>query len=261
VETSHMILAAFMVSGFAVASVYAAGMLRGRRDRYHRVGLLLPLVIATAITPAQIVVGDLAARYVADHQPVKLAAMEGIEHAEPGAGENLGGLVINGQLRYAITIPHGLALLATGDPNATIRGLDSVPVQDQPEAVNLIHLAFDTMVGLGFLLLGLGAWLLTSWVRRRRAPASVWFLRGALLAGPAAVVAMECGWIVTEVGRQPWIVYGVLRTAAAVNPAPGLVVGLFVLIAIYAVLTVVTIAVLRHLARTPQPATTMPEAG
>jgi cytochrome bd ubiquinol oxidase subunit I len=261
VETSHMILAAFMVSGFAVASVYAAGMLRGRRDRYHRVGLLLPLVIATAITPAQIVVGDLAARYVADHQPVKLAAMEGIEHSEPGAGENLGGLVINGQLRYAITIPHGLALLAKGDPNATIRGLDSVPAQDQPEAVNLIHLAFDTMVGLGFLLLGLGAWLLTGWVRRRRAPASVWFLRGALLAGPAAVVAMECGWIVTEVGRQPWIVYGVLRTAAAVNPAPGLVVGLFVLIAIYAVLTVVTVAVLRHLARTPQPATTVPGTG
>jgi cytochrome bd ubiquinol oxidase subunit I len=116
-------------------------------------------------------------------------------------------------------------------------------------------------VGLGFLLLGLGAWLLTSWVRRRRAPASVWVLRGALLAGPAAVVAMECGWIVTEVGRQPWIVYGVLRTAAAVNPAPGLVVGLFVLIAIYAVLTLVTIAVLRHLARTPQPAATMPDTG
>ncbi len=252
VETSHMILAAFMVSGFAVASVYAVAMIRGRRDRYHRLGLLLPLIIATAITPAQIVVGDLAARYVADHQPVKLAAMEGIEHAEPGAAEHLGGVVIDGQLRYSINIPHGLALLAKGDANATVNGLDSVPAQDRPQAVNLIHLAFDAMVGIGFLLLGLGAWMLVSWMRRRRAPTSLWFLRGAAIAGPAAMIAMESGWVVTEVGRQPWIVYGVLRTADAVNPAPGLGYGLLALIVVYTVLTVVTIAVLRRLARSPQ---------
>jgi len=259
VETSHMILAAFMVSGFAVASVYAAAMIRGRRDRYHRIGLLLPLIVATAITPAQIVVGDLAARYVADHQPLKLAAMEGVGHAEPGAAEHFGGVVVDGQLRYSINIPHGLALLAKGDPNATVAGLDSAPPKNRPEAVNLIHLAFDTMVGIGFLLLGLGAWLLFSWARWRRVPGSIWFLRGAVIAGPAAVIAMECGWVVTEVGRQPWIVYGVLRTSAAVNRAPGLGYGLLALIVIYGGLTAVTIAVLRRLARFPH-VTAAPQA-
>ncbi len=103
------------------------------------------------------------------------------------------------------------------------------------------------MVGIGFLLLGLGAWLLVSYLRRRGPPSSIWFLRGALVAGPAATLAMECGWIVTEVGRQPWIVYRVMRTADAVNPAPGLVFGLVALVAIYGVLTVVTVAVLRRM--------------
>ena len=249
VQTSHMILAAFMVTGFVIASVYAVAMLRGRRDRYHKVGLLLPLIIATAITPAQIVVGDIAAREVADHQPVKLAAMEGLAHTEAGAGEHIGGIYINGELRYAIVLPHVLAFLAKGDINASVQGLDTVPPRDRPEAVTLIHLAFNVMVGIGFLLLGLGAWLIVAWVRHRRAPVSRWFLRAAIVAGPAAVVAMESGWIVTEVGRQPWIVYEVLRTADAVNPAPGLYWGLVALVIVYAVLTSVTVFVLRRLAR------------
>jgi cytochrome bd ubiquinol oxidase subunit I len=247
VETTHMILAAFMVTGFAVASVYAVGMLRGRRDRYHRLGLLLPLAIACALTPPQIVVGDLAARYVADRQPVKLAAMEGLQHTETGAAEHIGGIVIDGELRYSINIPHGLSLLATGDPNSTIAGLDSVPPQDRPQVVTLVHLAFNAMVGIGFLLLAVGGWLLASWLRRRGPPESPWFLRAVVVAGPAAAVAMECGWIVTEVGRQPWIVYRVMRVADAVNSAPGLVYGLFVLIAVYSLLTVVTVGILRRM--------------
>ena len=252
VQTAHMILAAFMVTGFAIAAVYAVALLRGRNDRYHRVGLLLPLAVAAALTPAQIIVGDIAAREVADRQPVKLAAMEGIAHAEAGAGEHIGGVFINGSLQYALVIPHALAFLAKGDVNATVTGLDSVPAQDRPEAVTLIHLAFDTMVGIGFLLLGLGAWLLGSWLRRRRAPPSRWFLRGAVIAGPLSVVAMECGWVTTEVGRQPWIVYQVMRVSDAVNPAPGLYWGLVALVIVYAVLTTVTITVLRRMARTPE---------
>jgi cytochrome d ubiquinol oxidase subunit I len=181
--------------------------------------------------------------------------MEGLTHGEAGAGEHIGGVVINGQLRFAITVPHMLAYLAKGDSSATVAGLDSVPPEDQPQAVNLIHLSFDVMVGIGFLLLGLGAWLLASWWRRRRLPASTWFLRGVLVAGPAAAVAMECGWIVTEVGRQPWIVYNVMRTADAVNPAPGLPVGLVALVAVYSVLTGVTVFVLRRLAGSPDTAT------
>ena len=247
VETIHMILAAFMVTGFLVASVYAAGRLRGRSDRYHRVGLILPLIVATMITPAQIVVGDIAAREVADNQPIKLAAMEGIGATEVGAGEHIGGIFINGQLQFAIVLPHVLAFLAKGDPIATVVGLDSVPPADRPEAVTLIHLAFDTMVGIGFLLLGLGVWMLVRWIRRRGPPTSRWFLRAALVAGPGAVVAMECGWITTEVGRQPWIVYNVMRTSDAVNPAPGLYWGLVVLLIVYSMLTAVTLFVLRRI--------------
>jgi cytochrome bd ubiquinol oxidase subunit I len=249
VQTGHMILAAFMVAGFAVAAVYAVAMLRGKRDRYHRVGLLLPLIIATMLTPPQIVVGDIAAREVAENQPVKLAAMEGLAHAEAGAGEHIGGIYINDELRYAIVLPHVLAFLAKGDANATVAGLDAAPANDRPQAVTLIHLAFDLMVAIGFLLLGLGLWLGVSGLRLRRAPASKSFLRAVVVAGPAAAVAMECGWIVTEVGRQPWIVYQVMRTEDAVNPAPGLYWGLVALVILYSVLTVVTISVLRALSR------------
>jgi cytochrome d ubiquinol oxidase subunit I len=249
VETAHMILAAYMVTGFLVASVYAYAILRGRTDRYHRLGLFLPLVFASALTLPQIVVGDLAARYVAERQPVKLAAMEGLQHPERGAAEHLGGFMVDGQLRYSIPIPHALALLAKGDPNATIAGLDSVPPQDRPQAVTLIHLSFDAMVGTGFYLLAVGGWLLVGWLRRRGPPASRWFLRAVVLAGPAATLAMEAGWIVTEVGRQPWIVYHIMRVAEAVNPAPGLAYGLVVLVTIYSVLSVVTVLVLRRIAR------------
>jgi cytochrome d ubiquinol oxidase subunit I len=140
-----------------------------------------------------------------------------------------------------------LAFLAKGDPNATVAGLDSVPAADRPEAVTLIHLSFDTMVGIGFLLLGLGIWMLVRWIRRRGPPTSRWFLRAALVAGPGAVVAMECGWITTEVGRQPWIVYNVMRTSDAVNTAPGLYWGLVVLLIVYTGLTAVTLFVLSRI--------------
>jgi cytochrome d ubiquinol oxidase subunit I len=261
VQTGHMILAAFMVTGFAVAAVYAVAMLRGKRGRYHRVGLLLALIIATALTPPQIVVGDIAAREVAENQPVKLAAMEGLAHTEAGAGEHIGGIYINDELRYAIVLPHVLAFLAKGDANASVAGLDSVPPNDRPQAVTLIHLAFNLMVAIGFLLLGLGLWLGVSGLRRRRVPASTWFLRAVVVAGPAAAVAMECGWIVTEVGRQPWIVYQVMRTEDAVNPAPGLYWGLVALVIVYSVLTVVTISVLRALSRRGDAVTSPQEAG
>jgi cytochrome bd ubiquinol oxidase subunit I len=249
-QTVHMILAAFMVAGFLVASVYAMAMLRGRRDRYHRLGFLLAFVLAAAITPAQIVVGDWAGHFVATKQPVKLAAMEGILHTQRGAPLHLGGIYVDGEMRYAVEIPFGLSLLAHWDPHAEIVGLDSVPPDQRPD-VNIVHTAFDLMVLSGFAMLGLGLWFALAWRKRRDLPRSKWFLRGAVLAGPAAVVALECGWIVTEVGRQPWIVYGILRTSDAVSAAPGLRYGLYALVVIYAVLTVAAVYVLRRLARAP----------
>ncbi|MEX5258416.1 cytochrome ubiquinol oxidase subunit I [Kocuria arenosa] len=252
-QTVHMILAAFMVAGFGMASVYAVAMLRGRRDRYHRLGFLVPFAVAAVITPVQIGVGDWAAHFVADNQPVKLAAMEGIFETTEGAPLHLGGVVVDGEMRYALEVPHGLSLLAHFDPNAEVMGLNDVPEDERPP-VNVVHLAFQAMVGCGFALLGLSLWLAVSWKRRRGPPESVWFWRAAALSGLLAVLALEAGWVVTEVGRQPWIVLGLLRTSEAVNPAPGLVYGFVLVAVVYAVLTVATVYVLRRLARgTPVP--------
>ncbi|MCU1547837.1 MAG: cytochrome ubiquinol oxidase subunit [Arthrobacter sp.] len=247
-QTVHMILAAFMVAGFGMASVYAIALLRGRRDRYHTLGFLIPFAVAAAITPVQIGVGDWAAHFVAVNQPVKLAAMEGIFETQRGAPLHVGGIVIDGEMQYAVEIPYGLSLLAHFDPNAAIMGLNEVP-EDQRPPVNLVHLAFQAMVGAGFGLLALSVWLAIAWKRHKALPRSPWFLRAASGSGILAVLALEAGWVVTEVGRQPWIVYGVMRTSEAVNPAPGLLYGFLLVAVVYALLTVATIYVLRRLAR------------
>ncbi|MFC4121868.1 cytochrome ubiquinol oxidase subunit I [Nonomuraea zeae] len=247
-QTVHMILAAFMVAGFTMASVYAVAMLRGRRDRYHRLGLLLPLTVAAIVTPVQIGVGDWSAHFVAENQPVKLAAMEGVFETARGVPLHLGGIAIDGQLRYALEIPNGLSLLAHWNPNAEITGLNETPPADRPP-VNIVHWAFQIMVGLAFALLVLAVWLAVAWKRGRDLPHSPWFLRAAAVSGVAAVLALEAGWVVTEVGRQPWIVYGVQRTAQAVNPAPGLVYGFILVTVVYVVLTIAIVYVLRRLAR------------
>jgi cytochrome d ubiquinol oxidase subunit I len=249
-QTVHMILAAFMVAGFLMASVYAVGMLRGRRDRYHRIGFLLPFTVAAVITPVQIGVGDWAAHFVADRQEVKFAAMEGLYATERAAPLHLGGVYSDDELRYAIPIPYALSILAHWDPQAVVRGLEEVPADERPP-VNVVHWAFQLMVAAGFGLLGLGLWAALAWWRRRDLPRSRWFLWGGALSGVAAVVAMEAGWVTTEVGRQPWIAYGVMRTAEAVNPAPGLRIGFFAVLGVYAVLTVATVYVLRRLAGRP----------
>jgi cytochrome d ubiquinol oxidase subunit I len=254
-QVVHMLLAAYMVTGFTIASVYAIGMLRGRRDHYHRAGLLIPLTAAAILTPVQIGVGDWIANTVADNQPAKLAAMEAQYETKAGAGLSLGGIYRDDELHYAVEIPYALSLLIHHDPNGVVQGLEEFPVDQRPP-VNVVHLAYNAMVGLGTALLLLSAWLGWSWWRRRRIPHTPWFLRAVAVSGIAAVVAMEAGWITTEVGRQPWIVYGIMRTADAVSPAAGLFYGLYAVIAIYLVLTGLTVYVLRRLARrhdTPAP--------
>jgi cytochrome bd ubiquinol oxidase subunit I len=244
----HMLIAAYMVTGYLVASVYAVGMLRGRRDRYQRFGLLIPLTFATVATPIQLLVGDWIATTVAENQPVKLAAMEGLFDTGRGVPLSVGGIFLNDRLQWALEIPWGLSLLVTHDPNGEVIGLQSVPPDLRPP-VNVVHLAYNTMVGMGSALMLLALWLGWTWWRKHRIPGSPWFLRATAVSGVAAVVAMETGWITTEVGRQPFIVYGILRTADAVSPAPGIALGFFAVAAIYAVLTVLTVIVLRRLAR------------
>jgi cytochrome d ubiquinol oxidase subunit I len=246
-ETTHMILAALMVTGFGVASVYAVAILRGKNDRYHRLGLLVPLAGASILTPVQIGVGDWAARMVATYQPTKLAAMEGLSKTTRGAPEALGGYYSGGTLHDAIKIPDGLSLLTHFNPHSVIQGLDAVPLDDRPSLVTVVHLSFDSMVGIGFGLLLLGAWLAWAWWRHHDHPKSKWFLRAVAVSGLAATLAMELGWVTTEVGRQPWIVYKVLRVSNAVNPEHGIQYGFYTIVFIYVVLTLIVIGVLRRM--------------
>jgi cytochrome d ubiquinol oxidase subunit I len=247
-QTTHMILAAFMVTGFVIASVYAVALLRGCRDRYHRLGFLVPFTAAAIISPVQIAVGDYAARFLATYQPTKLAAIEGVYHTGSRIPLTVGGIPVGEQLRYGLEIPDGLSLLVGYSPNTVITGLDRVPVADRPP-VGIVHLSFDGMVGVGVALLLMGLWLGVSWWRRRDLPRSRWFLRVASVTGIAACCALEAGWVTTEVGRQPWIVWGQMRTADAVNPAPGLVTGLVAVLAVYVVMTIGTVYVLRRMVR------------
>jgi cytochrome bd ubiquinol oxidase subunit I len=251
-EMIHMYLAAFLVAGFVTASVYAVAWLRGRRDRYVRVAMAVPLVVAAIAAPAQVVVGDWAAREVAENQPPKLAAFEGLGRTEKGAPIHIGGWYDEdrGEVRYGIPVPRLLSLLAFHDPDATVQGLDRVPSNDRPP-VNVVRLAFATMVAIGTLMAVFGVALLVVWWRRRALPQGRWFLWTVVALGPLSVVALIAGWVTTEVGRQPWVVYGHMRTENAVTGADSIPLGYAALVVIYVALAAATVWLLRRLARAP----------
>ena len=250
-ELTHMYFAGYIVTGFVVAAVYAWGWLKGRRGRYERVALAVPLTIAALAAPVQLVIGDWIARRVTDDQPIKLAALEGPGPTTKGAALHILGWYEDGEVKYGISIPDGLSLLAKHNPNATIQGLESVPEQDRPSAINLVRFAFQTMVGIGTLMAALGVLHLITWYRRRRFVESRWFLWGVVAVGPLSVVALIAGWVTTEVGRQPWVVYDVMRTPDAVTGAGGIPVGYATLVIVYAALGVAVAWILRRLALKP----------
>jgi cytochrome bd ubiquinol oxidase subunit I len=254
-ELIHMYLAGYIVAGFIVAGVYAYAHLKGRRDRYHRTGLVVALSFASLAAPAQVIVGDWAGGQVAKAQPVKLATLEGLYRTQEGAPFTIGGFYdeATGEVKWGIEIPKLLSLLAHHDPNATVVGLDSVPPGDRPP-INIVRFAFQTMVAIGTGLALLGTLFIVTWFRRRRLPRSPWFFRAVMVAGPLAFVALIAGWVTTEVGRQPWIVYEVFRTEQAVTAADGLEIGYAFLLCVYAGLGAAVVWLLRRLARQP-PAT------
>jgi cytochrome bd ubiquinol oxidase subunit I len=219
------------------------GLLRGRRDRYHRLGLAIPFSLAAVATPLQVMMGDIIARFIAHNQPVKFAAMEFVARTTRHAPEYVGGILLNGRVYFGAAIPSLDSILAGFSPHTRVIGWDSVPPDRRPPLPTLIHLSFDLMVGLGFLLLALAAWQGWWWWFHRRLLLTPWFLVPAALSGVAAVAAMEAGWTVTEVGRQPWIVYRVMLTSSAVTPASGVVVTLAVILVLYAIMTMVSIGV------------------
>jgi cytochrome d ubiquinol oxidase subunit I len=240
-EVPHMILAAYLVTGFVFAGVYAVGLLRGRRDRYHRLGFQIPFTIAGVAAPLQVGIGDFAARKVSQQQPVKFAAMELVPHTGRGVTEWIGGIWWHGQVYFGVGIPKVDSILAGFDPNYQVVGWDSVPADQRPPLANLLHLSFDLMVGVGVALMALAAWQGWYWYFHRRLLLTRWFLVPAAVSGLAAVAAMEAGWVVTEVGRQPWVVYRVQLTSDAVTTASGVTATLTGIFIIYLIMTFVSI--------------------
>jgi cytochrome d ubiquinol oxidase subunit I len=251
-EFIHMYVAGFIVTGFLVAGAYAVYALRGRWGRYERTAFTVPMTAAAVAAPVQILVGDWAAREVAKDQPIKLAAMEGLGQTTKGAALHILGWYQNGEVIWGLGIPKLLSLLAFHNINATVQGLDTVPLEDQPP-VNVVRYSFQSMVFAGtFLALVAVVFLFLRWWLHRL-PASLWFYRAVVLCAPLSIVALLAGWITTEVGRQPWVVYGFMRTEQAVTGASGVPVGYGALAAVYLGLVIAVIWILLRLARSPMP--------
>jgi cytochrome bd-type quinol oxidase subunit 1 len=245
----HMWIAAYMVAGFSVAAVYAVGMLRGRRDRYHRLGFTLPFAFASVAAVVQPFVGHLLGGRLAETQPAKLAAFELATETTDGPSPlRIGGLLVDGVVKWSIDIPVLGSLMSHNSFSEPVQGLDTIPVEDHPP-VNMTHLAFQSMIGIGVLLM-LAAVLF--WVARWRGRDLLQnrlFLRFVTVSGVLAVIALEAGWIATEVGRQPWIVYGIMRTPEAAGENSGLWWLLGISTVVYGLMTIGATIVIRSMAR------------
>jgi cytochrome d ubiquinol oxidase subunit I len=254
-QALHMTVAAYAATGFAVAGIHAFLLLIDRQNAFHRRALSIALLVGAPAAVLQPISGDLSGRAVARYQPAKLAAMEAHFETSRRASLVIGGWpdTERGETRYAIRIPGGLSLLAFHDVDAEVQGLDRFPRADWPN-VPIVHAAFQLMVALGSFLAVVALWAGFLAVRRRDICGDARLLRALAIAGPMGFVAIEAGWTVTEVGRQPWIVYGVLRTAEAVTPMPGLVVPFLFFSLLYCFLGgMVAWLLYRQIIRSPRP--------
>ncbi|MFE2874323.1 cytochrome ubiquinol oxidase subunit I [Streptomyces roseus] len=248
-EYWHFVAGVVLTAGYVVAGVYAAGWLRGRRDHYHRLGFTVPFTVAAVLTPVQFVLGDSIARSVFHQQPMKFAATEMVWKTDTHVPEYVfGRLHPDGTVSGGIKIPQLDSILAGFSPDTRVTGLSSVPADDRPTATQatIAHWAFDIMVTIGSLLILLALWYGWCWLRRRDLPRSPWFFRCAAVAGAACLLTVECGWITTEVSRQPWIVYENMRVSEAVTDtrAPALWAMLALVMVVYALVFATFLAVL-----------------
>jgi cytochrome d ubiquinol oxidase subunit I len=239
-QTAHVLLSCYQATAFAMAGIHALVLLRHPGSAFHRKALSVALPLACLTALAQPLVGDFLAKHAAEAQPVKLAAMEGHFDTERGAPLRLGGLPDEetATTPYSLEIPRGLSILAFGDPDAEVKGLKEFPREDWPPVAK-VHVAFQLMVGAGSAMALLALVTLVLRWRRREWPVSRWMMRAWLLVSPLGVLAMEAGWLVTEWGRQPWIIHGVMRTSQAVTPVPHLAAPFWTFTLVYLFLGVV----------------------
>ena len=249
-QVLHMVIAAYAATGLAVAGIHAWKLLRGRSPELHRRALAIALILGAPAAVLQPFSGDLSSRMVAATQPVKFASLESVWETQRGAPLTIGGVPdeAHATTRWALEIPYGLSLLAYRDPHAEVKGLKAFPRSDWPP-VAVVHVAFQVMVGLGLSMAFVGLW--AGWVawRRRELTTQRRLLRALAVVAPFGFLATEAGWIVTEVGRQPWVVQGVMRTADAVTPMPGLVVPMTLFTILYLVLAAIVVRLILSMVR------------
>lgn len=246
-ETLHMTLGAFVATGFAVAGIHAFFLLRNRKSEFHRAAFLIGALLGGVSIPLQVLAGDLAARRVAELQPIKLAAMEAHYRTSTRAPFVIGGFPDSATqtTRFGIEIPGALSLLVGHDIDTEVPGLDRVPRDEWPN-VALVHASFDLMVACGIAMMMLALWFgIAAW-RRRALPDSPALLRAFVIATPLGFIAIEAGWMVTELGRQPWIIYGIMRTSEAVTNMPHLGVPFVTISLIYLLLSVIVVALMKR---------------
>ncbi|MEG8222797.1 cytochrome ubiquinol oxidase subunit I [Sphingomonas sp. HH69] len=250
----HTVLAAYLTTAFAVGGVGAWHLLKDRTNPGARTMFSMAMWMAAIVAPIQIFAGDMHGLNTLEHQPVKVMAMEGHYDSHPdGAPLILFGIPdsANKRVDYAVSIPKASSLILKHDLNAPMKGLDTVPEADQPP-VGIVFWAFRVMVGIGFAMLGLGLWsLIARW--RGKLHDWPWLHRAALVLGPSGFVAVLAGWIVTEVGRQPFTVYGLLRTAQSASPldAPAVAASLLAFVIVYFSVFGMGIWYLLHLMKKP----------
>lgn len=259
-EAIHMTLAGYAATAFAVAGVHAFLLQRDRDNLFHRRALAIAFVVGGITAVLQPISGDFNARYLAHHQPHKLAALEGQFKTEKAAPLRIGGLPDERtqETPYALAIPYALSLLAFHDPQAEVKGLEAWPKTDWPP-VAVVHIAFQIMVGCGTAMAAISLLAaLLAWFGRRRTgrwklPDNRWFLRTLVLAAPLGFIAIEAGWTVTEVGRQPYIIQGIMRTSQAVTPVPNLTIPLYTFTLLYLFLAfIVVFLLLRQFRQSPR---------
>ncbi|GAA3952911.1 cytochrome ubiquinol oxidase subunit I [Pedobacter ginsengiterrae] len=239
-QALHMCLAAFTATGFAVAGVHALMILRNQNKEFHLKAFKIAAIFACIGALLQPLSGDISAKDVAKRQPAKLAAMEALYKTEKPAPLLIGGIVNekNKTVKGAIKIPGALSFLAHGDFNAEVKGLDQIPENEHPP-VAITHYAFQIMVGIGTLLLLISLIYFFNLIKKKSLLEKPWLLKLFVFAIPLGYVALEAGWVVTEVGRQPWIIYGIMRTKDAVTPMPGIAYSFYIFSAIYVSLSIV----------------------
>lgn len=249
-QALHMLLAAYASTGLAVAGIHAAILLKRRDAAFHRRALAIALALGAPAAMLQPLSGDVSARTVAKYQPVKLAALEGQFTTETGAPLRIGGFPDEDarRTRFAIEIPHGLSLLAFHDWNAEVKGLEAFDRTLWPPLAP-VHFGFQIMVGLGTAMALVSLWAGIAAFKKRSLPDSPLLLRALAVVAPFGFIATEAGWTVTEVGRQPWVVSGLLKTADAVTPMPGLVVPAVLFALLYLLLGAVVVALVANIVR------------